>query len=161
MADVTPDGPYAERLEALELLIANCPAFRTWTSTASVALARARIWWGETPETPTLPCAVIGCPSWSPYAAGTNVPGYRSSVGVMFIAEIAEAYRPAGQEKNAAIAFANAFGQVAQEMATLQGSADGYLCLQRVEWDEPWRLPPKDRKTDRDVYVVTGVEASA
>jgi len=47
MPDVTPAGPLSVAKDALRTLIANVPAFQTWTGTANATAALARIFTGE------------------------------------------------------------------------------------------------------------------
>src|SRR5437763_1490595 len=47
MSDVVPAGPLSIAVDALRTLIANVPAFQTWTGTANAAAALNRIFTGE------------------------------------------------------------------------------------------------------------------
>ena len=122
-----PTSDLAMVLDSLRTLIATSSTFQTWTSTASVALAKVRVY-GFAEASPTRPCAYVG---W--VNGRVKRGGYISGqLKVIFEMATAAAYQQAGAEAtdflSAAYDFVNSAGQVLEDMME-QSEAPGYLFI--------------------------------
>ena len=120
MADVVGVGFEAGALDALRTSIANSATFRTWTSTASVALAKVRAYRISLPVgSTTLPCALVdvGDAQHEAIALGTSMS--TGTLNVVFMMAASDSHN----DGDAAYTLLNAAGEIVREMAEKVGTA--------------------------------------
>lgn len=135
---VTPTGMLSLPIDYLRNTVASSSTFRTWTSTASEALAKVRVHAVSAASNATAPLAVAG---WLPGYTRTKVGGAsrnhfegQGQLILLFRAAISEA-----ANADAEYDFLNKVGAVVSEMELVAGTAT-YLDIESITLsDGPYR----------------------
>jgi hypothetical protein len=124
---------YFKTLDKLADLLSNCPAFQTWTSTASAAAAKARIFQIYDKSSATWPLAVITCEndfSGSRDCEGNGLGCFTLTEGCTLIFE----KTPSTVDADAVKTFCNEVNAIFAEMLDRQSS---YLFIQNFSMQGP------------------------
>lgn len=126
---VSPSGILSLPLDYLRTTIANSSTFRTWTSSASVAAAKARVYLVES-AAPTYPFALVGWKDGmqldSEEGGARNFFRQDGSLELLFRSQVSDAF-----DSDDVYSHLNNVGAILQEMAALAGQA-GYLDIRRM-----------------------------
>ncbi len=141
----------------LRTLLANTPAFQTWTGTANATAAAARVhlyeiadvWDDDTDR----PCAAIGLGAWQDTLAG-EPPVYdkTTTLRLILVADVPEGY--ASDAWDAGLDFFNGFESVVEGMEALI-AAGGYLAPLAIRKDSgPRRVSSQEQNQGVDGFEV-------
>lgn len=148
----TPTYIWSVAMSNLEDLIANCAGFRTWTGTADVAAAKARIYLVAT-ESTTKPFALIsqGDDFNIDSHSGGTAQFYETS-GSLFLRfddDVNPSYT--ADPENAEMEFTNAIGLIFEQMMALSGTS-GYMHIYNIQKMYGPRREDRDEKSSGGQY---------
>ena len=148
---VTPSGSVSLPLSYARTQLANCSAFQTWTGTASVAAALAKIYVVVATTGYTLPVAVIewnGDFGYEISGRGTrNFYDQTGSLNILFRGSVDSDHN----EFDAAMTFTNSIGAIVEDFNELSGQA-GYLDVDNLTMNEFRRPEDDEKETYGDFY---------
>lgn len=153
---VTPSGIYSLPLSNMRTMLSNCAAFRTWTGTATVALALAQIHYGGAdPATDTAPLAIVDFAPGSGGRESVAQGQWRYSaplaIDVTFIADVSAQT----SDSDALLTHWNNVGAIVSDVEGLAGTG-GYLGISRSDIaDGPTRVVSRERATRGDWAEMT------
>ena len=164
---VTPSGPISLRLEDLRTLLANCPAWRTWTGDATAELAKRHVHLVDIPPAPSAAgYSAADLAELRPFARVDEYEEADRLVGGFVLERVSlGAFMPSGklvltfedevpqEDANdpaaAKLRFMNNVGAVLKDLVDLGDGEGDYLSVHKVE-----KLGRIARATEEDVETM-------